>query len=85
MGPEGPYPNRIGFFVLRLLRMKIRLNGQEYETKAKTVGQLLEELQIHPQRVAVEVNLQIVKRAQYDEFRIKEGDTVEVVHFVGGG
>ncbi len=65
--------------------MRIRLNGQDYETQAETVAQLLRELEIQPERVAVEVNLQIVKKAQYDEFRIKEGDAVEVVHFVGGG
>ena len=65
--------------------MKIRLNGQPYDTQAETVAQLLRELEIHPDRVAVEVNLQIVKKARYEEFRIKEGDTVEVVHFVGGG
>jgi thiamine biosynthesis protein ThiS len=65
--------------------MKIRLNGEQYETKAKTVAELLRELDIHPGRVAVEVNLQIVKKAQYEEFILNEGDTVEVVHFVGGG
>jgi len=65
--------------------MKIRLNGQEYDTKATTVSELLKELDIHPGRVAVEVNLQIIKKTEYDSFILKEGDTVEVVHFVGGG
>ncbi len=65
--------------------MKIRLNGQDYDTKATTVTDLLRELDIHPERVAVEVNLKIVKKSQYNETVLKEGDTVEVVHFVGGG
>ncbi len=66
--------------------MKIRLNGKEYDTKgAKTVKELLEELDIHPQRVAVEVNLKIIKKSDYECTFLNEGDSVEVVSFVGGG
>ena len=36
-------------------------------------------------RVAVEVNLAIVRKAEYASFRLHEGDTVEIVNFVGGG
>lgn len=65
--------------------MKIRLNGEDYETKARTVKGLLDELDIHPQRVAVELNLKIVSKAEYEDTELKEGDAVEVVSFVGGG
>jgi len=65
--------------------MKIRLNGEEYETKADTVGKLLDELKIFHKRVAVEVNLNVIKRNELKNFPIKEGDVVEIVNFVGGG
>ncbi len=66
--------------------MKIRLNGKEYELDRElSVTELLERLQIKPQTVAVEVNLNIVKKADYENYIIKEGDQVEVVSFVGGG
>lgn len=65
--------------------MKLRVNGLDMEVKATTVMELLKELQINPQRVVVEVNLEIVKRDRFDEYKIKEGDSIEIVNFVGGG
>ncbi len=66
--------------------MKIRLNGEEYTTSgAESIEELLSELGIEPGRVAVEVNLAIVRKADYGRFTLKEGDVVEVVNFVGGG
>ncbi|MBF0319752.1 MAG: sulfur carrier protein ThiS [Nitrospirae bacterium] len=66
--------------------MKIKLNGDDYAAKqVSTVSDLLVELGINPLRVAVEVNMAIVKKAQYAEFALKDGDCVEVVNFVGGG
>lgn len=65
--------------------MKVRLNGQEYETDAKTVMALLKELNIHPERVAVELNLKIIRKRDYGNTEINDGDTIEVVSFVGGG
>ena len=50
-----------------------------------TVTQLLSTLQIVPERVVVELNLTILKRAQLGNTVLKDGDQVEVVHFVGGG
>jgi sulfur carrier protein len=66
--------------------MTIRLNGEAYEIpEPLTVAQLLERLRIDARRVAVELNLQIVKRSRYESATISEGDEVEVVNFVGGG
>ena len=71
--------------------MTIILNGENYTTKgadavgAITVAGLLDELGIGPGAVAVEVNLSIVKKALYAETAIREGDSVEIVNFVGGG
>ena len=50
-----------------------------------TVTRLLETLKIVPERVVVELNLKILKRAEHANAALKEGDQVEIVHFVGGG
>jgi sulfur carrier protein len=66
--------------------MRLKINGEIVENvKATTVRELLEELKVEPVRVAVEVNLTVVRKADYGQFRLNEGDTVEIVNFVGGG
>jgi sulfur carrier protein len=66
--------------------MKLKINGETVDNlRAATVMELLGELKVDPGRVAVEVNLTIVKKADYSGFGLKDGDTVEIVNFVGGG
>ena len=66
--------------------MNITVNGESREiADGVTVGQLLEELSIRPGRVVIELNREIVARAVYDSAQLKDGDTLEIVHFVGGG
>lgn len=66
--------------------MKLVLNGETTEVPdGLTICGLLEHLQIKAARVAVEVNLQVIRRERHSEHRLAEGDTVEVVTFVGGG
>ncbi|MEW5744048.1 MAG: sulfur carrier protein ThiS [Nitrospirota bacterium] len=65
--------------------MRVTINGEAQETAATTVAGLLRELKVAPERVAVEVNLTIVKRADFEQYTLNEGDTVEIVNFVGGG
>jgi len=65
--------------------MKVKVNGSEMDVKAKTIAELLQELEINPQRVVVEVNLEIIKRDKFSEYKIKDGDSIEIVNFVGGG
>ena len=66
--------------------MDVVVNGQPREvSNGMTVSQLLEQLQVAPDRVVVEVNLTILKRAQHAHTVLKEGDQVEIVQFVGGG
>ena len=66
--------------------MTIQLNGDPYELPGPlTIAQLLAHLQIDPRRVAVELNLQVLKRGAYETAMVNEGDAVEVVNFVGGG
>jgi sulfur carrier protein len=66
--------------------MKLKINGTETEIQdSLTVSGLLETLRIEPARVAVEVNMQIIKKCVFQEHVLKDGDSVEVVNFVGGG
>jgi thiamine biosynthesis protein ThiS len=66
--------------------MRLMVNGEKREVPdGTTVTQLLETLKIVPERVVVEVNLTILKRAEHPTAVLTEGDQVEIVHFVGGG
>ena len=66
--------------------MKISLNGEPHEIAGPlTLTALLAQLNIDPRRVAVEHNLTVVKRANYDTTQVKDGDEIEIVNFVGGG
>lgn len=66
--------------------MKLKLNGEEKEiADGLSVESLLEQLQIRPARVVVERNREIVPRDAYSSVLLAEGDTLEIVHFVGGG
>ncbi len=66
--------------------MKLNLNGTLSEFQdVFTVDGLLQNLKIEPGRVAVEVNMAIIKKQDYEKVRLKEGDSVEIVNFVGGG
>ena len=65
--------------------MKIRLNGTEREVRAATVADMIAELQLPTERIAVERNKQIVRKADWAAAALADGDQIEVVHFVGGG
>jgi thiamine biosynthesis protein ThiS len=66
--------------------MRITLNGDTHHLDGPlTVSALLAHLDIDPRRVAVELNLVVLKRHAFDTTTIHEGDEVEIVNFVGGG
>jgi sulfur carrier protein len=66
--------------------MHIRLNGKDREVPGGlTVRALLESLELHPGMVVVELNRDILERDRYADVPVREGDTFELVHFVGGG
>jgi thiamine biosynthesis protein ThiS len=66
--------------------MQIQVNGKEREVgEGMTVAQLLEELNARPERVAVLVNQEIVKKPSYASTTIREGDAVEVLTVMAGG
>ena len=63
----------------------VKINGELLEKDGKTVTEMLSDMEISGQRVAVEINEEIVPKAKYDETILKDGDHVEDVRFVGGG
>jgi thiamine biosynthesis protein ThiS len=68
------------------MTIRIQLNGEERElATACTVADLIEELGLRPEQVAVELNKDLVTRAVRSETPLSEGDQVELVTLVGGG
>jgi len=65
---------------------KIQLNGLPYEIKQGIkLNELLSKLKIQKNKVAVEVNGEIVEKNKYPELTLNKDDKVEIVHFIGGG
>ena len=65
---------------------KIQLNGTSYEINNGTnLNQLLNKLKIEKNKVAIEVNGEIVEKNKYSNLILNKNDKVEIVHFIGGG
>jgi thiamine biosynthesis protein ThiS len=66
--------------------MKLTINGEDREFRADlTVASLLVELGLKPDRVAVELNRDLLPRDRWTTTPLNDGDKLEIVHFVGGG
>ena len=66
--------------------MKIRINGQEHHfDNTLSITQLLQELQLDVEKIAVERNLEIVPCSRFADVMLAENDALEIVHFIGGG
>ena len=66
--------------------MRVELNGEPKElAEGTTLLALIEQLSLAPERVAVELNRDVVRRPDWPATRLNHGDRVEIVHFVGGG
>jgi len=66
--------------------MHVTLNGEPRELRdGLTVDELVGELGLRTRRIAVEINLDVLPRAEYTARALHEGDVVEIVHFIGGG
>lgn len=63
----------------------VRINGKELDAAGMTVSQYLDGTDYDRRRIAIERNGQILPKAQYDETILEDGDSIEVVSFVGGG
>ena len=65
--------------------ISITLNGDVRRTSARTIADLVRELELDPAKVAVERNAEIVARSTLEDALLVDGDVLEIVHFVGGG
>ena len=66
--------------------MKIKINGIEKDVKDNiTIKELLKELNILDKTMAVAVNMKIVKKDEWDKYKLNENDKIEALNFVGGG
>lgn len=66
--------------------MKLVINGEERSVEGvSTLAALVEQLGMKADRVAVELNREIASRAKWAETTLRDGDRLEIVHFVGGG
>ncbi|MDH5668161.1 MAG: sulfur carrier protein ThiS [Nitrospira sp.] len=66
--------------------IRVQVNGEGRDCHADaTVADLLKDLEITTERVAVEVNLEILDRAVFGQRMLKDGDRVEILSFIGGG
>ena len=66
--------------------MEITVNGELRQISGNSnIVQLLREMNLLGKRLAVEVNLEIVPRSQYEQYLLKENDRIEIVHAIGGG
>jgi thiamine biosynthesis protein ThiS len=66
--------------------LQIQVNGEPRDCRSgSTVGDLLRELEIKTERVAVELNQEILDRKDFELRNLKQGDRVEILSFIGGG
>lgn len=64
----------------------IKINGKNIpEALGKTLSEYLEKSGYNPERVAVEVNYNIIPKSEYKSYIISEDDEIEIVSFMGGG
>ncbi len=65
--------------------MQVTINGETRNLPEKiTVNDLLNEMKIEG-KIAIELNQEILPRSQFSEYQINPGDTLEIVHAIGGG
>jgi thiamine biosynthesis protein ThiS len=66
--------------------IRVQVNGKQREiARGLTVQGLLEHLELQPGAVVVELNREILERDSYGGVGVSDGDSIELVHFVGGG
>ncbi|MGV6800608.1 MAG: sulfur carrier protein ThiS [bacterium] len=66
--------------------MKLKINGAFHQVEEDmTLSRLLQQLKLKPQKIAIELNLEIVPKSLYEQTQLKEADQLEIVQFVGGG
>ena len=65
---------------------KIQLNGDLYEViNGTNLNELLNKLKLKKNKIAIEVNGEIIEKSKYPNLILRRDDKVEIVHFIGGG
>ena len=66
--------------------MKVRINGELKDIHGTLkLSELLNSLNLKSNGIAVELNKEVVSKEKWEHLALSEGDTIEIVHFVGGG
>jgi sulfur carrier protein len=66
--------------------MKVFINGETREIAGEiNLNELLRHFSLPQERIAIEVNREVVRKRDWENIRIKDADQIEIVHFVGGG
>lgn len=82
-------PNYAGSLVTlegRRESLRIKVNDETRDVpESLTLSELIEHLALAPERLAIELNREVIRRADWPRTVLTEGDRIEIVHFVGGG
>ena len=66
--------------------MKILLNGSSHTIEdGSSINTLVEQLELKGKRLAVEINQEIIPKSEHDQYKIQQGDSIEIIHAIGGG
>jgi len=65
--------------------ISIQLNGERQTVSSRTLADLVTEMGLEKRMIAIERNLEVVPKSQYDVTSLQEGDRIELVHMIGGG
>lgn len=66
-------------------KITIHLNGEDRSVDARTLSELVSELGLEQRMIAIERNLEVVPKSEYDGTPLRDGDRIELVHMIGGG
>jgi len=70
----------------KIKKIKINLNGKEKQIAENSkIDKLLNDLKIPVRKVAIELNQEILNKKELNKIRLKKNDSIEIVHFIGGG
>jgi len=65
--------------------IEIQLNGETRQVSARTLAELVTELGLEKRMIAIERNMEVVPKSQYESTELTGGDRIELVHMIGGG
>ena len=66
--------------------MQVTINGEKRElAESLTISEILKNLELPSERVAIELNKEVVRKKDWENIKVGDADKIEVIHFVGGG